>query len=119
MIEKLIKEFNDKIENQVKSIRDLGMSNVCTKKELEKMEILLQSSKAQLKKSNTKVEIARSEKDKVENQLHQLLAKCNKAEQHYESKEVEWLNKLSAYESKLSACKLENKRLRYEIKLRM
>ena len=63
MIEDLIKEFNNKIKNQAKSIRDLRMSNTCMKKELEKTEILLQSS-------NTIVEKLRSQKDKVENQLY-------------------------------------------------
>ena len=67
MIEECIKEFNKKIENQAKSIGDLGINNACIKKELEKIEILLQSSKTQLKESNAKVEIARSKKDKVEN----------------------------------------------------
>ena len=49
MIEELIKEFNNKIKNQAKSIRDLRISNACIKKELEIIEILLKGSKTQLK----------------------------------------------------------------------
>ena len=49
MIEELIKEFNNKIKNQAKSIRDLRISNACMKKELEIIEILLKGSKTKLK----------------------------------------------------------------------
>ena len=49
MIEELIKEFNNKIKNQAKSIRDLRTSNAYMKKELEIIEILLKGSKTKLK----------------------------------------------------------------------
>ena len=66
----MIKEFSNKIENQAKSARDLKISNIYMEKELEIMESLLNSLKIQLKESYAKVEIVRSKKDKVKDQLY-------------------------------------------------
>ena len=48
MIKDLIKEFNTMIKNQVKSIRDLEISNTCMKNELKEAIFLLQQLEDQM-----------------------------------------------------------------------